>query len=854
MSMAQHPPHDWNTGVLGELKRWEDSGRFSPRIFHTPQPATESHESFTIHTRSGLRGVLGVLVPVNEVQDFKRHFAAFTDQRGIICLDNLIHLCMIVKDAGPEITDILEANLHWIDRWTVLDTGSTDGTPDRIRTFMHQKGLAPWGSLHFRTFDDFANSRNACLDIASATFPCTTYLMLDDSHVLKSTEQDPSSFRRLIISTLQDHSPTSINLVVRTGIETERAVGCITLQQHHQNIRYVYPVHECLDPRLNTKPVTVSCAVAYIDKVDTSSRNRRVRRQDWDLQMLMNMKEREPDEPRHVFYLAQTLRGMGRYDDAFIHYVSRAQNPTGDVQERVVSYLQLALLKERTASREEWKERVMPYYKACFDLDNRRPDALFHAAMHYYLHDDPFVAMKLLHSAFLIGHPRHCHIDLNPAISFLLVPFYLITVCMSPWEVRDGTNTNNIEPVHAQLLDAEYRRNLCAGAMRVYREWFGFRDGEYPQGGHPLRRNMARWGEVLDHIQALETGRTMLPKHLPTQNRQHHYPGRIAIVDDKGSAEGWVSMMALGLVDRGAEVWIFCKTPTIRVIRHLVTLVPIEGMWPSLVVYHFNSIILCGNEHYLPALYLTNCDSVIFMLRDTINPDSILVLDNKLKAIVPRSKWQLQQFREVFGTVDEIERTLTEPIIAKETPEVHPNPTIPTIPTHRLFVFTADACTSGTMKRVVSEVWSLILNAWPDARLVVWNAELSEEMRERFAESITFNTNPSDLDVWTRAQYWLYPNPEPEGFCETALVAASTRTLALVPDLGSLRELVPYGIVVEGDPRTKEWQQQTLAAIIDAEAHPAETAQVLDKALEWYTTQIPTWHEAAGELIMLGRR
>ena len=52
--------------------------------------------------------------------------------------DNLIHLSMIVKDAGDNFENVLIKNFPFFDRWTILDTGSTDNTIDIIKKVMNR--------------------------------------------------------------------------------------------------------------------------------------------------------------------------------------------------------------------------------------------------------------------------------------------------------------------------------------------------------------------------------------------------------------------------------------------------------------------------------------------------------------------------------------------------------------------------------------------------------------------------------------------------------------------------------------------------------------------------------------------
>ncbi len=90
-------------------------------------------------------------------------------------MSNLLQLVMIVKNSGSDIIDMLSTVQPFIDYWTILDTGSTDGTQEKILEFMTKPG-----KLYEEPFVDFATSRNRALDLAGNI--CTFTIMLDDTY------------------------------------------------------------------------------------------------------------------------------------------------------------------------------------------------------------------------------------------------------------------------------------------------------------------------------------------------------------------------------------------------------------------------------------------------------------------------------------------------------------------------------------------------------------------------------------------------------------------------------------------------------------------------------------------------
>ena len=93
--------------------------------------------------------------------------------------DNLNHLCIMVKNAGPQFEQMLLDNINYFDKWTILDTGSTDETIDIVnRTLVGKK----YGNLYCEPFINFKDSRNRLLKLAGNE--CKYITMLDDTYVI----------------------------------------------------------------------------------------------------------------------------------------------------------------------------------------------------------------------------------------------------------------------------------------------------------------------------------------------------------------------------------------------------------------------------------------------------------------------------------------------------------------------------------------------------------------------------------------------------------------------------------------------------------------------------------------------
>src|SRR5215467_7415772 len=88
----------------------------------------------------------------------------------ILCLN------MIVRNEAPVIARCLASVRPIIDYWVIVDTGSTDGTQEAIRTLMADLP----GELHERPWRNFAHNRNEALNLAQSHGEYVLWIDADD--------------------------------------------------------------------------------------------------------------------------------------------------------------------------------------------------------------------------------------------------------------------------------------------------------------------------------------------------------------------------------------------------------------------------------------------------------------------------------------------------------------------------------------------------------------------------------------------------------------------------------------------------------------------------------------------------
>lgn len=183
----------------------------------------------------------------------------------------------MVKDASDEFRSVLQDNLPYMDRYTILDTGSTDNTISIIKEVLKNKR----GELYQEPFINFRDSRNRLLELAGEE--CFFNIMLDDSYVLNGDVRQFLDFAR------GDNIVDSYSFVI-DGIDTLYTSNRVT--KSSRKLKYENLLHEIIqsDNNLNCS-IPYKCGYIY-DKNSDYMTNRTKARKQSDLTILFNMQKK----------------------------------------------------------------------------------------------------------------------------------------------------------------------------------------------------------------------------------------------------------------------------------------------------------------------------------------------------------------------------------------------------------------------------------------------------------------------------------------------------------------------------------------------------------------------------------
>jgi glycosyltransferase involved in cell wall biosynthesis len=216
----------------------------------------------------------------------------------------MLCLNMIIKNEMANLERCLGAVADHIDCWVIVDTGSTDGTQDFIKSFFAARNLP--GELHSLPFRNFEQARNAALDCAYASPLAYDYLLFADADMELVVED--RGFRERLEAPGYRLLQRSDALTYWNTRLVRRDVGA----------RYHGVTHEYLDVPGGVNELQ---GVWYKDHASGSNRVEKFER---DIKLLLEGLKQEPENHRYWFYLAQSYRDAGKTAKAAKAYAKRA--------------------------------------------------------------------------------------------------------------------------------------------------------------------------------------------------------------------------------------------------------------------------------------------------------------------------------------------------------------------------------------------------------------------------------------------------------------------------------------------------------------------------------------------------
>jgi glycosyltransferase involved in cell wall biosynthesis len=288
---------------------------------------------------------------------------------------------MIVKNETKVICRCLESVKPLIDYWVIVDTGSTDGTQDLIKSYM--KDIP--GELYERPWVNFAHNRNEALQLAKNK---ANYLLFIDADDKLEIAKD----------------------FVRPKLDKD----AYRLKIQYSGSAYYRP--QIIHTRLNWKWAGVLHEALVCDEEGTidnldgvtmlivggGDRSTDPKKFEKDALVLEKALEEDPTSARNVFYLAQSYRDAQKPQLAIKNYERRVA--MGGWEEEVFwSLYRIAELQESLNMPEETLSKS---YSKAYRFRPTRAEPLYRLSSYYRQNENYLLGYLLSQFALKIKYPE----------------------------------------------------------------------------------------------------------------------------------------------------------------------------------------------------------------------------------------------------------------------------------------------------------------------------------------------------------------------------------------------------------------------------------------------------------------
>jgi len=251
-------------------------------------------------------------------------------RRTGICLN------MIVKNEVKVLDRLFRSVQDYIDYYVIVDTGSSDGTPDFIRNWMDAAGIE--GEIHQRAWVNFGHNRQQALELAVAANRGDWLLFIDADE-------------ELVVADTRFHEKMEAGV----SYSVEKHHGALRyavpnlLDVRHNRWRWAGPVHNYLQhlEGENREALRKDLWIVYHSGEGAKSHGLTPRQKFLrDAKILEGELRKNPQDTRSQFYLAQSYKHAGEDQKAAQAYRKRA-GMEGYHEEKFIAQLEVGRLAIR---------------------------------------------------------------------------------------------------------------------------------------------------------------------------------------------------------------------------------------------------------------------------------------------------------------------------------------------------------------------------------------------------------------------------------------------------------------------------------------------------------------------------
>jgi len=242
-------------------------------------------------------------------------------------------LCMIVKDESHIIHEVLESTLPLIDTYCILDTGSTDNTIQIINDFYAKTEIT--GEVIQSDWKGFGESRSEALKLCNGKMD---YILMIDADDLMMF---PIGCKEFLKRILDEHKPNAAIVQIKRGTLDYCRTQIFKACDHwrYVGVLHEYPTNDNPNNKIIRLPSEIYMVGRTLGNRSLQDGNKYLK----DAEVLLAEVEKDPENERYVFYLAQSYRDGGNIPEA-VKWFKRRVDMGKWKEEQCVSAMNLARL------------------------------------------------------------------------------------------------------------------------------------------------------------------------------------------------------------------------------------------------------------------------------------------------------------------------------------------------------------------------------------------------------------------------------------------------------------------------------------------------------------------------------
>jgi glycosyltransferase involved in cell wall biosynthesis len=695
----------------------------------------------------------------------------------------LLNLVMIVKDSGNDIIKMLETNKQYIDYWTILDTGSTDGTQEKIKNILKE---IP-GNLYEEPFIDFSKSRNRALDLAGEK--CIWNIMLDDTYTIKNGNE-----LREFLKT----KPKKISSIVSVIEDVEKKYTSIRITKSSCKYRYKYRIHEYIVVK-NKEAYYLDDKISHIyDNSSDYMKKRSKHRNKFDYKILKEDFEKNPKDSRLCFYLAQTCKSLGLIDEAKLYY-NKIPKLKGEKSE--LYHSELTLLKFKLKNDDCTEEELLKSFNKYGNMQD-----IVLIIVHYFYKKQEYQKAYICLYKFYSYDEKEVNLNLHEYKKIIETELLLYYIELSFLTNRFDTG---IKILKNSLQQHPFNIQF-----------------------HNIKNSIST-----QTIQPVKLEKPTFVIHSGDDEFIIWDPENL--INNNSSASG-SEIMAVNISEQMAKIgfrcFVFGNFPFDRKVINNVEYIKYDMFIQFADNYIIDWLVISRSSSNI--YYSHNVKKVYLWIHDTrISSiyESYFIQYNKekFKKVLCLCNWHKNIiFENENIPIDKIQVTRNAINIQKfqglENIKKQPF----------RFIYSSDP-TRGLLK--VLTLFPKIKEKYPVAELYIFcnkNFVTNKEFNLiNNTSGIIFSERVSQEQLiieWKKSDIWFYPTHFTETYCITALEAQASEVLCVTSDIGSLPEIVAERGIIFKEDSTDEEILQKLFSILD---NQELKNKLLIKAKEWALKQ-----------------